>query len=106
MADIYPYPTVNQTTNINEFAGYINQITGNLFFPLVLFAFFVIIVITTMWLGFNRSVIFASFFCSILSIFLVVANLLNPMYMYLLFVMLASSILWSRLTKSSKLPQI
>ncbi|MEX0597451.1 MAG: hypothetical protein WD512_13230 [Candidatus Paceibacterota bacterium] len=106
MADIYDYPTVNQTSSFNGIAEYVNQVTNNLFFPLILLAMFVITFVTTMHLGTGRAFVFASFFCSIIAIFLVIGGLLGSGYMYLLFVMLGIGLMLLRLGKSSPLPQI
>lgn len=106
MTDIYTLPTVNDTLGLDSFAIWANQTSGFLMFPLILFGLYIIILVATQPLGYGRSFIFASFFCSILSIILVVGGLLNPIYMYFLFVMLAASLLLTRLGKSSSLPQI
>lgn len=106
MPDIYPYPEVNETLGINEIAEYVGIVTGGMFFPLTLLAIFVISLVTTMAFGFGRAWVYSCFFCSILAIFFVVAGLLNPAFMYLLFVMLAGGLLALRLSKSSPLPQI
>ena len=106
MSDIYPYPTENQTTSINGIGEYVSQVTNGLFFPLVLLALFVISFVTTMSFGNGRAFVFASFFCSIIAIFLVIAGLLNAGWMYLLFVMLGIGLMLLRLSKSSPLPQI
>lgn len=106
MPDIYPLPEANQTIGINEIATYVNGVTSGLFFPLILFALFVIIFITTMNFGNGRAFVFASFFCAIISIFMVIARLLNPTFMYLLFVLLAGGLMILRISKSSNLPQI
>lgn len=106
MPDIYPYITENQSLGINEVAGYVNQVTNNLFFPIILLIIFVVSFVTTMHFGNGRAWVFASFFCSILAIFMVIANWLNPAWMYLLFVMTAAGLLILRLAKSSNYPQI
>ena len=106
MPDIYTWPEENETTGINEIANYVGNVTGGLFFPLVLLALFVISFVTTMHFGNGRAFVFSTFFCSIIAIFLVIAGLLNSGYMYLLFVMLGVGLMLLRLSKSSPLPQI
>ena len=106
MPDIYAWPEENETIGINEIASYVGEVTGGLFFPLVLLALFVISFVTTMHFGNGRAFVFSTFFCSIIAIFLVIAGLLNSGYMYLLFVMLGVGLMLLRLSKSSPLPQI
>ncbi len=107
MVDIYPYISVNESVEgINGIAAYVNSVTDGLFFPLILMAMFIIIASVTASFGIARAFVFASFFCSILAIFLVVGGMLNPMFMYLLFVMLAGGLMALRLSKSSSAPQI
>ncbi len=106
MPDIYTFPTENETLGINEIASYVGNVSNGLFFPLILLAVFVISFVSSMHLGNGRAFVFSSFFCSIIAIFLVVAGLLNPTYMYLLFVMLGIGLMLLRLGKSSSLPQI
>lgn len=105
MPDIYEYPSEN-VTGFNELMSYVGSVTGGMFFPLVLLAMFIISLVSTLNFGFGKAWIFSSFFCSLLAIFLAIAGLLNPSYMYLLFVMLAGGLLALRISKSSSLPQI
>lgn len=106
MTNIYAYPIANQTMGFNELVGYVNNVTGGMFFPLILLAMFIITFVSTMNFGNSNAFVFACFFNSLIAIFLVIAGLLNPMYMYLLFVMLAVGLLLLRIGKSSTLPQI
>lgn len=106
MAEIYPLITENESLGINEIVSYVNQVTAGLFLPLFLLAIFIIIFVTTMWMGPGKAFTFASFFCSILSIFMAVGGWLSTTYMYLSFVLLAIGIMMLRLGKSSTLPQI
>jgi len=106
MAEIYPWITENETMGLNEIAGYVNQVTAGMFFPLILLAMFVITFVSTMHYGNGKAFVFSTFFCSILAIFLVIAGLLNFGWMYLLFVLLGIGLMLLRLDKSSPLPQI
>ena len=107
MPDIYAYPTANETAQgITGLFVYMNNVTGGVFFPLILLAMFIIIMAATSAFGVIRAFVFATFFCSVLSMFMVVFDVLNPIYMYLLFVMLAGGLMALRLLKSSSLPQI
>lgn len=106
MVDIYPWPGENQTLDINGIGAYVTAVTDGIFFPLILFALFIITFVVTMGYGIGRAFVFASFFSSIIAIFLVVGGFLNPGFMYLLFVMLGVGLMILRLGKSSRLPQI
>jgi hypothetical protein len=106
MTDIHPYPTVNETLGINELVGYVSSVTSGMFFPLILFAMFIIIFVGTMTFGNGRAFVFASFFTSILAIFFAVAEILNPMYMYLSFVLLGISLMMLRISKGMNNSQI
>jgi hypothetical protein len=106
MADIYPYPTENQTLGFNEIVAWTNDVTNNLLFPLILLAMFVITFVGTMNFGNGRAFTYSMFFCSVLAIFMTVARMLNPVWMYLCFVGLGIALLIMRISKSSTLPQI
>lgn len=106
MTDIYAYPNANQTQNIGQLLIYINDVTGGIFFPLILLAMFIISFVTTTIFGVGNAFVYASFFTSILSIFMAIAGLLKPTWMYFAFVLLAISLMLKRISKSSTLPQI
>jgi len=104
--ELYPYPTANETQSLTGLANYINNVAGGNFFSLLLLGMFIISFVVTMSFGIGNAFVFATFFCSILAIFFVIAGFLNPTWMYLLFVLLAISLVLKRLGKSSTLPQI
>jgi hypothetical protein len=106
MGDIYTMPTENQTLGFNEIVAWTNDVTNNLLFPLILLAMFVISFVGTMHFGNGKAFTYSMFFCSILAIFMVVARMLNPAWMYLCFIGLGVALLIMRLIKSSTLPQI
>jgi len=106
MPQIYDWITTNETQNINNLATYVNTVTDGLFLPLILLAFFIIIFVVSLTVGVGRAFVFASFFSAVIAIFMVVGGWLNPIYMYLLFVMLGVALMAMRLIKSSPLPQI
>jgi len=106
MTNIYPLPSNDQISGFQEFAGYINDISGGIFFPLLLLTLFLIIFVSTLRFGTARAWVFSSFICSVLSIFLVISKFLNPTYMYLLFISTAIGLLLLRISKSSEFPQI
>lgn len=107
MPDIYPLPTENETIGFQQFAQYINNVSGNLFFPLALLSMFIILWVSTINFGGARSFTFASLCCSILAMLLVVGGFLSATYMYFLFVMVAVGFLFMMIGKSSRnFPQI
>ena len=106
MPDIYSYPTENQTLGFNEIVSWVNDVTDQTFFPLVLLAMFIITFVSTMYFGTGRAFVYSSFFCSVLAIFMAVARMINPMYMYFSFVLLGIGMIIMRLSKSSTAPQI
>lgn len=106
MPEIYSWPAQNETLGINQIAGYVSNVTSGLFFPGVMWAMFVIILITTLNFGKGNAFVYTSFFTSIIAIFFVVAGFMNPNWMYFMFVLLGISLLLKRLDKSSTLPQI
>jgi len=107
MADIYEYISTNESIEgINGLASYVNNVSDGIFFPLTLLGLFIIMFVTSSRFGIARGFVFSSFFCSILAIFLVVGGMLNPNYMYFLFVLLAGGLMALRLLRSSQAPQI
>lgn len=79
-----------------------NTATEGLFFPVMLLVIWFIAALGVIADGrpISRGFTFASFICSVISILLVILNVLNPTYMYLLFVLTAFGILWIYLSNS------
>ena len=102
----YAYPTINDTKGFQEMSGYINTVSGGIFFPLTLLALYIIIFVSTLAFGAGRAFTYASFVSAILSMFLVFAGLLNPMFMYFLFVLTGIGFIVMRLGKGFGYPQI
>ena len=97
------FPTANNTNtqDIFEMFKFINNdATGGLFFPVMLLVIWVVSFGGSLASGnlASRSWVFASFFCSVLSILMVLMGFLDKGYMFFLVLMLAAGILWVKLT--------
>jgi len=89
------------TTNTQDFYflfSYINDVTGGLFFPVILGSIWIIFFILSLSRGgdASRSWLFSSFICSILGILLGLMGLINVQYIYFLIFLTAFGILWVR----------
>lgn len=97
------YQVLNSTDTKDLFTlfRYINNTaTEGLFFPVMLLVIWFVAMLGVIADGkpFSRGFTFASFICSIIAILLVILNVLNPMYMYLLFVFTGIGVFWMYLT--------
>ena len=93
----------NDTTDLLTIFQFVNNSgTDGLFMPIMLLVIWIIIFISTLSEGRQapRAIIFASFICSLLSILLSIMHMLNPQYMYFIFLVLGGGILWQYLAKS------
>ena len=98
------YPTLNSsdTADLQTIMTFVNVATGNIFWPIILLVIWIIWVLGATFSGrpFYRALLFASFFCSILSILMVLMNWLSPNFMYFLFFLTAVGLIWTRLSES------
>jgi hypothetical protein len=101
MPDWYVEPNGTDTTGIFEYFSYINNTaTDGFFFPVILLVIWVISFISMLASGsFERpsaakAWVFSSFFTTIMSIILVVADLVAMKWMYVSIVMLGIGGLW------------
>ena len=96
-----PYPTlgINATQNVYELFKFSNNGVGGIFMPLILLSLWLIAMIGAISGGrkSSRSFVFASFITSVLSIIASIVGLLNPNYMYFVFLVLAGSLVWYKL---------
>lgn len=97
-----PYPEMNfsDSANVYSIFKYINSGVSGVFMPLSLLAIWVIAFIGSISEGREaaRAWVFASFVCSILAILLSLIGMLNPQYMYFLFLMTAGGLIWYKLS--------
>jgi hypothetical protein len=103
MVDLYPMPSTNQTVySLNNYFSYITQdAIAPLFFPLILFAIWIITFVSTKSYSSSRAWTFASFLTFILSLPLAIMGWCAPRYCYLTLVLLAIGIAWIRLGDSN-----
>lgn len=95
--------TTNDTQDFYYLFLYINNITGGLFFPIIIFSIWVIFFMLGLVNGSqaSRSWIFSSFICSLLSILLGIMNLINPNYIYFFIILLGFGVMWNRFENAS-----
>ena len=97
----YPTPTNNDTKGLSTLMKFVNDGTGGLLAPLLIFALWIIIFVITIKEGTARSWIIASFVTAIISIPMAILNILSPHYMYITFILLAIGLVWVSLDKNS-----
>ena len=96
-----PYPTLilNNSDNFYTVTKFVNDGVGGIFMPIMLGVIWIVAMIGAISEGrqASRAFIFASFFCALLAIMLALIGMLNPNYMYFLFLMVAAGIVWYKL---------
>jgi uncharacterized membrane protein len=97
MTNIYSYPNYTESQEgILTLFTYINTVTDGLFFAIMLLAIFLIIFITSIYrTNTSRALAFSSFLTFVISLPLVVLNLLNSKYIYLIGLIMAIGVFWS-----------
>lgn len=104
MALPYNTLTANNTGDFFEIFQFINNdITGGMFFPLILAGIWFIVFIVGVINGrdASRSWIASSFMCSVLGIVLGLLGFLNKTYVYFLILLTAFGLLWRRFETAS-----
>ena len=93
----------NDTDNLYTLMNASNTISGNIFMPIMLLVIFMVWVLGSVASGrpIHRSVLYGSFFCSILSILMVIMNWLSVGFMYFAFFMTAVGIIWVWLSEAA-----
>ena len=98
------YQTLNisDTQNIQTLMNFANVVSGGILWPIMLLTVWAIWVLGSVFIGkpIYRAFLFASFFCSIISILFVIMNWLNTGFMYFLFLMTAVGLIWTKLAES------
>ena len=102
MVEYYPRPTANDTIGFLELASYTNTVAGGLLFPVILMVLWVIILIATKQFNTSKAVTYASFVCLILAVPLALLDLINPTFMYIFGILLASGLVWLKLEGGGK----
>ena len=93
----YPVPTVNDSGGIFEYFNYVNTVSDGFFFLVMVGLIWILVFINSKNFSNSRAFTYASFVSSILAILLALANLIAPMYMYLMIFMFASGLVWLKL---------
>lgn len=98
----YPVLNSSDTSDIQSVMGFANRASGELFMPVMLLVTFMIWTLGSVFVGkpIHRALLYSSFICSIISILFVLMNWLNTQYMYFCFLMLAVSLIWTRLSEA------
>jgi hypothetical protein len=98
------YPTINDTIGTDIFGIFsnANQISNNVLMPMILLTIGIISLIGFTYTNksFFRGLTYSGFFCSILSVPLVLMSMLNPDYMYLSFFLTAVGLVGVRLSEA------
>jgi len=94
----YTVPTGNQTGDFFEMFKFIGgEPTGGLFWGVMLLVIWVISFMTMKQYSTSRAWTFASFFSSILAIFMALMDFLSPKWMYLTIFMTLFGLVWLKL---------
>ena len=94
----YTLPTGNQTADLFGMFKFIGETpTGGLFWAVMLLVIWVVPFMALKQYSTSRAWTFASFFCSILSIFLAIMNYLAPKWMYFTIFMTLIGFAWLKL---------
>lgn len=104
-ATYYPIPTPNQTRDLLEIFRFVsNDLTGGLFFPLIILAIWVIQFIGVLAEGrpASRAWVFASFSATILSIILGILALMESKWIYLLIIGVSLGAFWIKLSSAKQ----
>ena len=98
VTDYYIQPTGNETGGLFEISKYVGlSATAGLFWPIMLLVIWVVSFLGFKQYSTSRAWTFASFFCSMLGIFLAVLNLMAPVWMYLSIFMMLMCLVWLKL---------
>lgn len=99
----YPIPNVNDTGTLLEIFQFVsNDLTGGLFFPLMILAIWVVQFIGVLSEGrpASRAWVFASFTATILSIMLGLLALMEQKWIYLLVIGVSLGAFWIKLASA------
>ena len=93
----------NDTLDMYTLTSAANRISENIYMPIMLLVIYLVWILGSVFTGkpISRSVLYASFICSILSILMVIMNWLATSYMYFLFFMTAVGVIWTILSEAA-----
>lgn len=104
-ATYYPVAGVNDTNDLlSIFQFTSNDVTGGLFFPIMLLVIFVIQIIGGVSAGRpgSRTFVFAAFTATVLSIILGILALVEQRWVYLAILFVSLGVFWVRLAQSKE----
>lgn len=93
----YPTPTNNDTQDLTSFFQFVSVISDGFFFPIILFALWIIMFMALKQFRTSIAWTTSSFIMAMMSIPLVIIEVLSPYYMYLLFILTAIGAVWLKL---------
>ncbi len=94
----YSTPTGNESMDMYGIFNFINQeATGGLFWAMMLLVVWLISFMALKQYSTSRAWTFASFFCSILAIFMALMDYLDPKWMYFVVFMTLIGFVWLKL---------
>lgn len=93
----YPLPTnasYANVTGMRSLFGYVQKVSDNYFFLMILFALFIIVFVSLKNYSNSKAFASASFLCMILSIMLRALGFISSTWMYLCIILVAGSVVW------------
>jgi len=101
----YPIPTVNDTRNLLSIFQFVsNDLSENLFFPLIILVIWIVQFIGVLAEGrpASRAFVFASFTATILSIILGILAMMEQKWIYLLIIGVSLGAFWIKLASAKE----
>lgn len=97
--EIYNTSALNYT-DLYTITKSTNDVVGGVFMPLILGVIWIVALIGSLSEGrsFSRAFAFSSFIAALISIPMALMSMLNPSYMYFLFIMTAGGLVWEKLS--------
>lgn len=99
----YPVPDVNDTGDLLQIAQFVsNDLTGGLFFPIMILVIWVVqfIGVLAEGRGASRAWVYASFTSTILAIILGILAMMAQKWIYLLIIFVSLGAFWIKLVKT------
>ena len=94
----FTVPTGNETAGFYEIFKFVGvSATAGLFWPVMLLVIWIVSFLAFKNYSTSRAWTFASFFCSILGIFMAILDYMNPRWMYLVIFMTLIGFVWLKL---------
>lgn len=100
--EVYVLPNGSQSEGIYELFTWVNNVSGGIFFPVIVLVIYIITFITLLsYTSPSRAMTFTSFLCAILGMMLSVLGLFSAGYMYLIIISLGAGVFWLSLENAS-----